>query len=90
MKNNTVYNSIAELPNRRGEYIVNAQFADCKEVCRVTIDFDVDMETDEPIKSAYCYMVDSLDRNHLYTAAFGFSSVRNTIAECHAKTKEVR
>jgi hypothetical protein len=86
---NKVYNSIAELPNKRGEYVVNAQFADTKEVCRVIIAYDVDDETDTPIKSAYCYIVESLDSANVYAACFGFSSVRNAIAECNVKMKDL-
>lgn len=84
----TIYNGFQDLPNRRGEYLVHAQFADMKEVCLVTIAYDVDEETDIEIKSAYCYIVDSIDHEQHYAACFGFSTIANTIAECEARLKE--
>ena len=85
----TIYNSFKDLPNRRGEYSVNAQFADIKEVCTVTIGYDVDEENDIEIKTAYSFIVTSLDGNNLYTCCFGFSTVRNAIAECEARCRTV-
>ncbi len=85
----TIYDGFKDLPNRRGEYLINAQFADCKEVCLVTIGYDIDEEKDVEIKSAYSYIVTSENKGHLYTCCFGFSSIANTIAECEARVKTI-
>lgn len=85
----TIYNGFNELPNRRGEYLVNAQFADTKEICLVTIGYDVDEDKDVEIKTAYSYIVSSENQEHVYAACFGFSTIKNTIAECEARLKDV-
>ncbi len=76
-----VYQDLSDLPNKRGTYQVSVQFANYQEVVQVTIDYDVDCDTDTPIKNQYCYVVDDLDESCLYDACYGFKSIKAMIPE---------
>ena len=74
-----IYNDFSDLPNRRGEYLVNAEFADNTETVRVHITFDVDEDSGNAITDRYGYFVESLDSNHVYASSWGFATIRDMI-----------
>jgi len=83
------YNSISELPNKRGVYVVMCDFKHDSELCQVRIDFDVDEELDVPITNAYCYVVEDLDCTAIYAAQYGFKSIKAMLLEISPRLKDV-
>ncbi len=83
------YNSIDDIPNRRGEYLVMAEFAHNKELVRVIIDYDVDEATDTPIKTAYSYIVESADHSHVYDGCWGFKTIKDMIPNIKPRLKDL-
>ena len=82
--------SFSELPNRRGDYRVNAEFANDNEIVNVTIDYDVNEDTDEIIKNRYSYIITSLDGMSVYDACWGFATIRDMLPNIAPRLKVIR
>ena len=81
--------SLSELPNRRGEYHVKAQFTNDVEVVNVIIDYDVNEETGEVIKDRYSYIVESLNGMSVYDACWGFATIRDMVPNIEPRLKTI-
>jgi hypothetical protein len=84
-----VYNDFSELPNRRGEYLVNAKFLRDNETVRVHITFDVDEDSGIAITDRYGYFVESLDSNHVYASSWGFATISAMIPNIPAHLETI-
>jgi len=89
MKQPSYYDSISELPNKRGLYVVMCDFKHDSELCQVRIDFDVDEELDVPITNAYSYVVENLDCTAIYASQYGFKSIKAMLQEIAPRLKDV-
>ena len=85
-----IYNSFADIPRRRGVYLVNAEFADNTETVRVHVVFDVDENTDTPITDRYGYFVESLDHNSIYASCWGFKTIKDMLPNIPPRLREIR
>ena len=81
--------SFNELPNRRGDYRVTAEFANDSEVVNVTIGYDVNEDTDEEIKDRYSYIITSLDGMSVYDACWGFATIRDMVPNIAPRLKTI-
>lgn len=83
------FESLKDLPNRRGEYIVNAEFANNTETVKVLIDYDVNEDTCEVIKDRYSYVVSSLDDCAVYDGCWGFATIRDMLPNIAPRLKTI-
>lgn len=84
-----IYNSLSELPNRRGEYLVNAEFKHDTETVKVYVTFDVDENEDIPITDRYGYVVESIDGNAIYDSAWGFKTIKDMLPNIEPRLKTI-
>ncbi len=83
------YNSLDEVPNRRGEYLVLVDFANDSELIKLVIDYDIDEVLDLPLKGAYSYYVESMD-GIIYDCCYGFKTITDMIPNIAPRLKGIK
>ncbi len=82
------YQNIADIPNRRGEYVALARFKKNSGMVRIAIHTNQEFEPTE-LEKGFGFSVTTLDRNALLDVYYGFPTIKELLLAIPPRLQQI-